>query len=68
MVEQPHYLVLVDEKYQEKFTGKAYIAQEEIETVTNNEINHRILNNYFSSFDGGQYLKKKYLQTVYPHD
>lgn len=35
---QPHYLVLVDEKNQNKFRSKAYIAQEEVEIVTDFQV------------------------------
>ena len=38
LVKQPHYLILVDEKFQKKFTGKAYIAQERIEIVSNYKV------------------------------
>ena len=38
LVKQPHYLILVDEKFQKKFTGKAYIAQEHIEIVSNYKV------------------------------
>ena len=66
--EQPHYLVLVDKKYQEEFNHKSYIPQSEIQVVNSIKIMHNKLYSYFSNFDGKKYLKKKFLKTVYPHD
>ncbi len=39
---QPHYLVLVDEKNQNRFRSKAYIAQEEVEIITNVQVNRSL--------------------------
>jgi hypothetical protein len=35
---QPHYLILVDEKYQNMYASKAYIVQEDIEIVSNTQV------------------------------
>lgn len=64
---QPHYLILVDEM-EEYSSDKVYVYQDDLVKLTNKKIKHRILNSFFNYFDGGQYLKKKYLHTVYPHD
>lgn len=64
---QPHYLILVDEK-DEYVTDKVYVFQDDLAKVNNKKIKHRILKSFFSNFDGGQYLKKKFLQSIYPHD
>ena len=66
--EEPHYLVLIDMPNQEIYSHKSYVAQSETQVVTNIKIRHNKLFSYFSSFDGKVYLKKKFLDTVYPHD
>lgn len=38
LLEQPHYLILVDAKYSNQFSGKAYVAQEQIELVLNTPV------------------------------
>ncbi|RNA29016.1 F-box only 21 [Brachionus plicatilis] len=67
IMNQPHYLLLVDEK-DEYMSDKVYVFQDDLVMVTNRKIKHRILNSFFKKFDGGQYLKNKYLHAVYPHD
>ncbi|CAF0951483.1 unnamed protein product [Brachionus calyciflorus] len=68
LMNQPHYLLLVDEKYQDKFSGKVYVYQDDLERVFDRKIKHRNLNNFFMNYLSGQYVKKTYLQTVYPYD
>lgn len=41
-VQQPHYLILVDEKFQAKYSGKAYVVQDDIEVVQNNQVGYLI--------------------------
>jgi hypothetical protein len=35
---QPHYLILVDNKYSDKFQMKSYVAQNEIELLLNTPV------------------------------
>lgn len=65
---RPHYLILVDERSQNKYREKAYVVESEIEIVESIQVKHRALPSYFDHFNGDQYLPKKYLKTVYPHD
>ena len=41
---QPHYLILVDEKYQQMYSNKAYLAQDDIEVDLNSKVMSRYLN------------------------
>jgi hypothetical protein len=34
LLNQPHYLILVDSKFSDKFQAKSYVAQEQIEVLT----------------------------------
>ena len=46
LVEQPHYLILIDEKYQALFTNKAYFAQDQIQVVSNSQVKKAKLISY----------------------
>lgn len=63
----PNYSILVDtrDRPQPQVT---YVPQENIEIITQTEIVHPNLDNYFDSFDGAQYLMRPALKYFYPRD
>ncbi|XP_068217380.1 uncharacterized protein [Palaemon carinicauda] len=64
---QPNYAVLVDTNDRDE-PQITYVPQENIHPVKNTKINHPDLPEYFSSFDGAQYIPHKWLRAIYPLD
>ncbi|CAF4583395.1 unnamed protein product [Rotaria sp. Silwood1] len=63
---QPNYSVLLDTR--DRRAHKTYIPQEHIEVIKNTKIVNAQLSDYFSFFDGVQYIMQPWLQELYPHD
>jgi len=67
LVEQPHYLILIDSTSDTEFQ-KAYVAQDQIEVIKQKPVSNTLINSFFSSFDGVRYIPKEYLSIIYPYD
>ncbi|XP_076308275.1 uncharacterized protein LOC143223760 [Tachypleus tridentatus] len=66
-LQMPNYAVLVDTR--DRMTPQmTYIPEENIEIIKNTRIMHPILEDYFETFDGEQYIPRPWLKAVYPHD
>ncbi|CAF1055931.1 unnamed protein product [Rotaria sordida] len=63
---QPNYSVLLDTR--DRRAHKTYIPQEHIEVIQNSKIVNAQLSDYFSFFDGTQYIMQQWLQEQYPLD
>lgn len=63
----PHYSVLVD-KRDRKDIQTTYVAQENIDIVTNIEVQHPSIWDYFDFYDGAQYHMRPAMQELYPLD
>jgi len=63
----PNYSILVDTKDRSE-AQTTYVPQENIEILTQTEINHPTLWEYFDIFDGAQYIMRKAIQYYYPKD
>jgi len=64
----PNYAVLVDVRDRSD-PQLTYVAEENVEIIPkNSEVKHPLLKEYFSSFDGAQYIPKSWLRKIYPHD
>ncbi|ESO84052.1 hypothetical protein LOTGIDRAFT_229575 [Lottia gigantea] len=63
----PNYSILVDtrDRLEAQVT---YVPQENIELLMHTKVIHPLLENYFEGFDGGQYVCRPWLKSVYPHD
>lgn len=64
--DMPNYAVLVDVRDRSS-PQVTYVPQENL-AVVNRNIKHPQLDNYFSEFDGVQYLPRPWLRTLYPSD
>ncbi|UJR25574.1 hypothetical protein I4U23_006919 [Adineta vaga] len=63
---QPNYSVLLDTR--DRRAHKTYIPQEHIEVIKDSKIVNAQLTDYFTLFDGVQYIMQQWLQEQYPHD
>jgi len=63
---QPNYSVLLDTR--DRRAHKTYIPQEHIEVIKHTKIVNAQLSDYFSLFDGVQYIMQQWLHEQYPHD
>ena len=68
LLNQPHYLILVDSKFTDQFQEKSYVAEEQITLAFNMPVNNKLVKAYFEVYDGVQYNLKKFLKIVYPND
>ena len=64
---QPSYSVLVDVRDRIDIQT-TYVAQDNIEIITNTKIKHPQLEEYFDFYDGAQYHMRPALQQMYPKD
>ncbi|XP_041352023.1 uncharacterized protein LOC121370687 [Gigantopelta aegis] len=64
---QPNYSILVDNR-DRQVPQITYIPQDNIEVIVNMQVIHPILEDYFETFDGAQYIARPFLKAVYPHD
>lgn len=65
--DQPNYTLLVDTDGR-KIPQIAYVPQENITPLINEEVKHPDLHQYFDEFDGAQYIPSPWLRAVYPSD
>ncbi|XP_063840318.1 uncharacterized protein LOC135089050 isoform X1 [Scylla paramamosain] len=65
--DQPNYTLLVDTDGR-KIPQIAYVPQENITPLINEEVKHPDLHHYFDDFDGAQYIPCPWLRAVYPSD
>lgn len=63
---QPNYAVLLDTR--DRRAHKTYIPQEHVEVIKHTKIVNAQLSDYFSHFDGVQYIMQSWLQEQYPLD
>ncbi|KAI8740953.1 F-box only protein 21 [Biomphalaria glabrata] len=63
----PNYSLLVDVRDRPE-PQMTYVPQENIELLTDTEIQHPNLQNYFDSFDGVKYIMRPALKYFYPRD
>lgn len=63
----PNYSVLVDVR-DRKGPQITYVVEENISIITDHEVNHPQVKDYFNGFDGVQYIAKQWLKKIYPHD
>ncbi|XP_005090883.1 clp protease adapter protein ClpF, chloroplastic [Aplysia californica] len=65
--DMPNYSILVDTR--DRGTPQStYVPQENIEVISNYEIQHPFIWDYFDSFDGALYIMRKALRYFYPKD
>uniref|UniRef100_A0A1B6FVQ9 Hemimethylated DNA-binding domain-containing protein n=2 Tax=Cuerna arida TaxID=1464854 RepID=A0A1B6FVQ9_9HEMI len=65
----PIYKVLVDEDTtDENFSGVVNVVQDQLYLLKNTKVTNRLLKNYFSAFDGTQYIPQPWLQELFPKD
>ena len=63
----PNYAVLVDTR--DRLTPQmSYVVEENIEVVSNLRIFHPLVEHYFETFDGAQYIMRPFQRTIYPLD
>ncbi|CAK8679382.1 unnamed protein product [Clavelina lepadiformis] len=65
--DSPHYAVLVDMR-DRRGVQDTYVAEENIEIITNTKVRHPHLNDYFDFYDGAQYHMRPAMKVLYPHD
>ena len=66
-LQQPNYLVLVDIRDRQG-SQLTYVPQENLMISKPTRIKHPKLLDYFSSYDGAQYIPRPWLQVIYPQD
>ncbi|CAM1291667.1 Uncharacterised protein g215 [Pycnogonum litorale] len=64
---KPNYAILVDTR-DRAVAQMTYVVEENIEIVTNVQVLHPSLINYFEKYDGTQYIPRPWLKTIYPYD
>lgn len=65
--ELPNYSVIVDVR--DRPDGQTtYVAEENIEIVSNTKVMHPQTDKHFESWDGAQYIARPWLKELYPHD
>nr|XP_039272131.1 uncharacterized protein LOC120346453 [Styela clava] len=67
IVKTPHYSILVDKRDRQEIQT-TYVAQENIDIVTNIEVQHPSIWDYFDFYDGAQYHMRPAMQELYPLD
>ena len=63
---KPNYSVLVDSRDRDVQT--TYVAEDNIEIVTDTVIKHPQVDEYFDFYDGAQYHMRPALKQMYPYD
>ncbi|XP_046670321.1 uncharacterized protein LOC124360611 isoform X1 [Homalodisca vitripennis] len=65
----PMYKVLVDEDTtDENFSSVVNVVQDQLYLLKNTKVKNRLLKNYFTAFDGTQYIPQPWLQELFPKD
>ncbi|CAD5116031.1 DgyrCDS4963 [Dimorphilus gyrociliatus] len=63
----PNYSIIVDTR--DRPDGQTtYVAEENIEIVSNTKVMHPQTDKHFESWDGAQYIARPWLKELYPHD
>ena len=63
----PHYAVLVDSR-DRPAVESTYVAEENLEVVTNTKVMNPEIDDYFDFFDGAQYHMRPAVKQLYPYD
>ncbi|XP_064628379.1 uncharacterized protein LOC135487980 [Lineus longissimus] len=65
--QHPNYSVLVDtrDRMQPQTT---YVAEENMDVVSDTKVIHPEIDDYFENYDGAQYIPRPWLREVYPRD
>lgn len=66
MVGTPHYLVLLDSSFDASPTPFTYIPQQDLEPVSDVQINCPELSRYFEGYKNGRHIPKPWLGNRYP--
>ena len=64
---QPNYSLLVDTRDREQ-PQMTYVPEENMEVIRGTKVLHPKVDDYFETYDGGQYLPRPWLRTLYPFD
>uniref|UniRef100_A0A1B6KDM2 Hemimethylated DNA-binding domain-containing protein n=1 Tax=Graphocephala atropunctata TaxID=36148 RepID=A0A1B6KDM2_9HEMI len=65
----PLYKILVDEDTADpSLPGVLNVEQDQLYLLKNTKVSNQLLKNYFSSFDGSQYIPRPWLQRLFPKD
>ena len=64
---QPNYCLLVDTRDREQ-PQMTYVPEENMEVIRGTKVLHPKVDDYFETYDGGQYLPRPWLRTLYPFD
>lgn len=67
MQKRPHYAVLVDSRDRSE-VQTTYVAEDNIQIVTNTPVQHPGIWDYFDIYDGAQYHMRPAMQALYPLD
>ncbi|KAL5010203.1 hypothetical protein ScPMuIL_012508 [Solemya velum] len=65
--QMPNYLILVDTR-DRLVPQSTYVPEENIDILSNMQVFHPELEEYFEKFDGAQYLPRPWVKALYPHD
>lgn len=63
----PNYSVLVDTRDRTD-VQTTYVVEENMDVITDSQIEHPEIDSYFTSFDGNQYVLRPWLKELYPKD
>jgi len=68
--QMPMYRILLDETSveEDEVAGIIEVEQDQLYLLKTTMIKNRYLKNYFSAFDGSQYIPQPWLQQLYPRD